>query len=88
MTQSQSTRATCYIVTWDISAEPVRTALVERLKGYGAHCPITRHCWAIRTDRSAPSIRDDLKAVLAAGDRLFVIRSGVRRGRIDASQEE
>jgi len=67
----------CYIVTFEVESPANKTALKERLKGYGTYCPINANCWAIVTDQSAAQVRDHLMAVIPATDKIFVIKSGV-----------
>ncbi|WP_152541553.1 CRISPR-associated protein Cas2 [Xanthomonas arboricola] len=66
----------CYIVTFQAAQRTTRDALRERMKAYDAYCPINATCWALMSDKKAVEIRDDLKAALAKGDRIFIIRSG------------
>ena len=67
---------TTYIVTFEVSSDETRQKLRSLLKAYGGYCPIHKYCWAIRTDKKAKEIRDNLSQALQSGDRIFVIRSG------------
>ena len=66
----------CYVVTFETKSEETRKKIKETLKSYRIYCPITRHCWAIKTDKSASQIRDHLMSVLDDDNRIFVVRSG------------
>lgn len=66
----------CYIVSFQAKQRSTRDALRERMRSFGAYCPINATCWALMSDKKATEIRDDLKAPLEKGDRIFVIRSG------------
>lgn len=69
---------TCYIVTFDaVGLTPQQlVALRARLKSLGSYCPIHSFSWAILSEKSAVTIRDELLAEFPQA-RLFVIRSGV-----------
>lgn len=67
---------TTYIVTFQTNSETSRNNVRELLKTFDAYCPIHNYCWAIRTEEKATQIRDKVNKVLAAGERVFVIRSG------------
>ena len=66
----------CYVISWEVQSVGARSQLVERLKKYGAYCPIHNNSWAILAEASAAQIRDYLNPALASGDRVFVVRSG------------
>lgn len=65
-----------YIVCFEISQLEKKNAFLEGLKTYGFYCPICETAWAVKTEKSAASIRDHLTLYLGTNDRLFVIRSG------------
>ena len=67
---------TCYIVSFQVKEVAVRQRLREKLRTYAKYCPINDTCWAVVSDKKATDVRDELKDVLAPGDRIFVIRSG------------
>ncbi|MXX52655.1 MAG: CRISPR-associated protein Cas2 [Chloroflexi bacterium] len=62
-----------YIVTYDLSA-PGRNYddLYKRIKAYGTWAQITESSWAIVTDKTATSVRDNLGKSLDTNDKLFV----------------
>ncbi len=66
-----------YIVTFEISKQDVRLKVQEKLKESGFYCPIQKDAWAIRSEKKAAQLRDELIQLIAAGDIVFVIRSGV-----------
>lgn len=66
----------CYIVTFQAKELETRQRIRAQLKTYPSYCPLHNTCWAIVTDEKAVDVRDALKSLLQAGDRLFVIRSG------------
>ena len=66
----------CYVVAFEVPTDAARQQLTTKLKGFGAYCPVTEHCWAILSDKSATQIRDSLTANLPEGSRIFVVRSG------------
>lgn len=65
-----------YVVTFETLSEASRLKVTERLKTYNFYCPIHNYCWAIVTDKKAMDIVNDLKEVMAVGERIFVVRSG------------
>ena len=66
----------CYIVIVTMKAQSRRTALVEKLRSFEGFCPLTPDSWAIVTELTAKTLRDQLTDSLDQGDQLFVIRSG------------
>jgi len=79
---------TCYIVTFQTNSETSRNKVREILKSYGSYCPIHNYCWAIKTNKKAKEIRDDIKSVLASNERVFVIRSGTEAAWFNSYSEE
>lgn len=67
---------TCYIVSFQVKELAVRQELRNFLRTYQKFCPISNTCWAIISEKKARDVRDQLKELVAPGDRLFVIRSG------------
>ena len=66
----------CYIVIFELS-DPARLATVrEALKSFGNYCPLTTRAWAIKTEKSAVQVRDQLSTAFGPDDRLFILRSG------------
>mgnify|MGYP001241948033 CR=1 FL=1 len=63
---------TVYIVTYDLRA-PGRsyTALYDRLTTY-THCKALESVWLIDTPQTAAQVRDNLRQVMDANDRLLV----------------
>ena len=66
----------CYIVTFELKDPARRAALTEALRSFPGFCPLTARSWAIKSDKNARGVRDQLTATLGPGDRLFVLRSG------------
>ena len=66
----------CYIVTFELTESSRLPALKTALKSFGGYCPLNATSWAILSEKKATEVRDELAAVLGAGDRLFIIRSG------------
>lgn len=64
-----------YEVLDDGGKEHVCQSLDAAIKGYGIWARITDLCWAIKTERSAVEVRDALRRLMRAGDRLFVVQT-------------
>ncbi len=75
---------TCYIVSFEISNTATRLKFVESLKSFGTYCPINGSCWAIKTEKSAADVVNQLKGPVAATDKIFVVRSGTAAAWINA----
>jgi len=67
----------CYIVTFQPNSEASRAKIVEKLKSFAWYCPIHNYCWAIKTDKTAVSVREEVDSVMDASERIFVIKSGI-----------
>lgn len=65
-----------YIVTFAVKNTARIEKMESHLRSYGFYCPIHDNCWAIKTDKTAAEIRDELMKFDKSGDRIFVIRSG------------
>ncbi|MER9695094.1 CRISPR-associated endonuclease Cas2 [Mesorhizobium sp. M0179] len=64
-----------YIVCYDLHKQGQNyTDLIAKLKGYGTHWHVQGSVWVIVTGQSAVQIRDNLKTVLDANDKLIVAR--------------
>lgn len=68
---------TTYIVCYDLRKSRDYQPLYDKLKSYTKWAKITESNWAIVTAKTAPEVRDELKAVMDKDDRLFVVKSGV-----------
>jgi hypothetical protein len=79
---------TCYIVTFQTISEASRNKVLEVLKRYGFYCPIHNYCWAIKTDKKAKDVVDDIRTVLASNERVFVVRSGTEAAWFNSYGEE
>lgn len=79
---------TCYIVSFQVNNIESRRKIWALLKTYPAYCPVNDTLWAITSDKTAVNIRDHLKTVLSADDRLFVIRSGSEAAWINTYGQE
>ena len=69
----------CYIVSYDLKNGDSSDYedLLEAIKSYGKWAHITESTWALVTQEDASDIFDNLTQHMKAGDRLFVVRSGV-----------
>ncbi len=66
-----------YIITFEIKDETRLSKLLERLKSEsGYYCPIHDNAWAIKSEKTAAGLRDELMKITINPDRLFIIRSG------------
>lgn len=67
---------TTYIVTFEIKDAVRKNKVKEKLKEFGSYCPINDNCWAIRSEKKAPEVRDFITTVMLSEDRIFIVRSG------------
>lgn len=67
---------TTYIVTFEVNNSSRMSLLKEKMKEYGAYCPIHGNCWAIQSEQTPAQVREFLDEDLIAEDRIFVIRTG------------
>lgn len=69
----------CYIVSYDLREGQDYDPLYKALKAYRTWAKITESTWAVVTEQTAVQVRDHLTTFIDAdaGDRLFVIKSGV-----------
>jgi len=65
-----------YIVTLAVTDNARRANMENHLRSYGFYCPIHDNCWAVKVNKTAADIRDDLMKLQQPGDRIFVVRSG------------
>lgn len=65
----------CYIITFQLLRDP--SIIIAAIKSYGTWAKITDTTWAVVTTKSATDIRNHLNAIIAEGERIFVIKSGV-----------
>jgi hypothetical protein len=65
-----------YIVTLDVADDSRRSQMTNHLRSYGFYCPIHDNCWAVKVNKTATEVRDDLMKLQQPGDRIFVVRSG------------
>jgi hypothetical protein len=65
-----------YVICFEIATPATKASVVDAIVAYGFYCPISETVWAVKTDKTAVSIRDSLGTLIGASDRLFVIRSG------------
>ena len=66
-----------YVINYDLR-KPGRNydALYAKLKSYSKWGKVTESCWVVVTEKSAVTVRDELKSVIDTNDRLFVVKSG------------
>ncbi len=67
----------CYIISYDLQEGEDYGPLYAAIKSYKTWAHITESTWAIVTPNSAKEVRDHLAAHTYAGDRIFVVLSGV-----------
>lgn len=62
-----------YLITYDLHA-PVQNyePLIKAIKGYGKWAKIGQSSWAVKTEQSAISVRDNLEQHIDRNDKLFV----------------
>ncbi len=67
-----------YIISYDLkdSDSEEYKVLFDYIKSYGTWAHITESLWAVRTEKTAVEIRDDLIAKVTDGSALFVLKSG------------
>jgi hypothetical protein len=79
----------CYIVIFDVSEPAKETNLITFLKtSFSGQCRLTKHSWAITTEKKATEVRDQLSNCVAPGDRIFVLRSGTEAAWRNALSEK
>ena len=70
-----------YLITYDLDTTDYgdrsedHTSIREVVKGYKTWAKITESCYAVKTEESAKEVRNNIKALLKEGDRLFVLKS-------------
>jgi hypothetical protein len=65
-----------YIVTFAVGNTTRLEKMESHLKSYGYFCPIHNNCWAVKVDKTAAEIRNELMKLQETEDRIFVVRSG------------
>jgi len=63
-----------YVVVYETASKA--NEFKDYLKGLSRWGRLTDNSWLVVTEKSAAQIRDDLAALKAPGDRVFVVRSG------------
>lgn len=76
-----------YIVTFDVKDKERLSKLKGVLMETNFYCPIHENAWAVRVEKKAPDLRDELMKHTTAEDRLFVVRSGVESAWINSYGE-
>ena len=64
-----------YEIANDAGKARVCQALSTTIRAYGIWAHITDSCWAIKTERSAKEVRDELRQMMREVDRLFVVQT-------------
>ena len=77
-----------YIVVFDVEDSSRLSKMKNILKDYGFYCPINENCWAVKVEKTAAEIRDELIKLQASSDRIFVVRSGVEAAWNDIYSEK
>jgi len=78
-----------YIITTEINDATRLSQVEEQLKKEsGYYCPIHKNAWAIKSEKSAAELRDELMKFIPNPDRLFIIRSGTEAAWTNAYGEE
>lgn len=64
-----------YLITYDLRTQGNRYGeLFKRIKAYDEWAHISRSVWAVKTDRTAQGVYDQLLATLDDNDTLFIVR--------------
>jgi hypothetical protein len=66
-----------YLISYDLKDATDYGHLYEYIKGFGTWAHITESLWAVRTEKSAETIRDEIVNIVENGSSIFVIKSGV-----------
>lgn len=64
-----------YLISYDLKGSDGYEKLFEKIKSYSGWAQVTESTWAVITENSHKEIRDNLKACMPTGSRLFVVRS-------------
>lgn len=72
---SDPSKRSCYIVSYDVAGGE-NYQIIDAIKAYGTWAHVTESTWAVVTTKTHKEVRDELKALLPEGSRLFVVRSG------------
>lgn len=67
----------CYIINFEAGSNEDLNGLMLSVKEYRTWARISDTLYAVVTDQSASTIRDNLARYVGEGGRLFVIKSGV-----------
>jgi hypothetical protein len=68
----------CFIISYDLPEGSDYDALISAIKAYGVWAHITMSTWAVVTEDNARTVRDELGALVPAGSRIIVVKSGVQ----------
>ncbi len=67
-----------YLISYDLSDEDSYEDLYDYIKSYNSWAHISESLWAIKTNKNAKKIRDEIVDVIDDEDStIFVIKSGV-----------
>lgn len=68
-----------YIISYDLNSDKSSdyTKLIDFIKSFGTWAHITESTWAIKTNKTAKEIRDEIADIMPEGSRLFVVKSGL-----------
>jgi len=66
-----------YIITYDIPDGEDYPALYEYFKSHGTWAHVAESVWAIKTEKSAETIREEVLGKVSSTSTVFVIKSGV-----------
>jgi CRISPR associated protein Cas2 len=70
-----------YIISYDVAQLSDESETYQKLfkyiKGHRTWAHINKSVWAIKTDKSASEIRDEILEIVPEDSSVFVIRSGV-----------
>lgn len=69
---------TCYIIIYESNEK--EEEILDLIQNYETHAQICQNTWAVVTNEEATDIRDKLKKIITAEDRIFVIKSGAEAG--------
>jgi hypothetical protein len=70
---------TTYIISYDLknASDEDYNKLYEKIKSFEIWAKITESTWALKSEKKAAEIRDELDKITPKGRSLFVIKSGV-----------
>lgn len=65
-----------YIITYDLTEDDSYEDLFEYFKEFGTWARISKSVWAVKSSKSASTIRDEIADIVSDEANIFIIRSG------------